>query len=789
MTSDTALEHFLETRLEARSAAVERASVRGHKPVGELPDELPGIAFCHALSDSLDEALTELAADGGAGFAVIAVGGYGRREQCRHSDIDLMLLVEGRPPESVTGMLYPLWDAALKVGHSVRSVNEAMEAARQNVETLTALFDARLVSGDAELFARFVRARRKLARAQRRELERELAARRSALVERERWQLQEPDVKNGRGGLRSLQAVHWLEAAEALAAGDEPPALAPPLAEAHETLLATRNALHALSDRPNDRFRHDLAGPVAAWLGVDPGTWGKRLLAAMRVVDAAAAERLAQSPPRSGVARWLPRRRRAVSGVDMKGATDLERLIDALRNSGPERLDPLPPSEWLTRLLPEWEALRCVPHIAPFHRHPVDVHCWRTVDEALYAMRHDEDDTATPAVAAHLAEREVLLSALLHDIGKGHEGDHSEVGAVIVERFASRAGLDPGATRRLSNAAAMHLLLPAVATRRDISDPQVIQETATQVGDAHTLHLLYLISVADARASGPDVWGAWKAQLMRQLYLRVLDVLSADEPDAATATVARRQRVIEALAGTHAESEVLAHLDQLPPNYLLGASAEMIGQHLTMIREAAGGTAVRRDRAGAVDRLTLVTPDHPGILSRVAGTLAVHNASVLGGSAFTRDDDVAIEVMHVNDGLGHEIDDRRWQRILEAVRQALAGEFPIDERLAETRRTYHAVPRVPIETTVHVDNSGSDRYSIVEVGTSDRLGLLYAITRALHDLALDIHLAKVDTLGAEVVDAFYVLRENGRRIEGADEIERVARRVKEAVAALDAPVE
>ena len=184
----------------------------------------------------------------------------------------------------------------------------------------------------------------------------------------------------------------------------------------------------------------------------------------------------------------------------------------------------------------------------------------------------------------------------------------------------------------------------------------------------------------------------------------------------------------------------------------------------------------------------MVTPDHPGILSRVAGTLAVHNANVLGGSAFTRDDGVAIEVMHVNDGLGHDIDDRRWQRILEAVPQALAGEFPIDEQLAETRRTYHAVPRDPMETTVHVDNSGSDRYSIVEVGTSDRIGLLYAITRALHDLALDIHLAKVDTFGAEVVDAFYVLRENGRRIEGADEIERVARRVKEAVAALDAPV-
>jgi [protein-PII] uridylyltransferase len=167
----------------------------------------------------------------------------------------------------------------------------------------------------------------------------------------------------------------------------------------------------------------------------------------------------------------------------------------------------------------------------------------------------------------------------------------------------------------------------------------------------------------------------------------------------------------------------------------------------------------------------------------------VHNANVLGGTAFTRDDGVAIEVMHVNDALGHDIDERRWARIFEAVPQALAGTFPVAERLAETRAAYRALPRVQMPTTVLVDNAGSERYSIVEVTTADRLGLLLAITNALHGLALDIHLAKVDTVGAEVVDAFYVLRENGRRIEGPDEIERVQARVKDAILALDAEIE
>jgi len=186
-----------------------------------------------------------------------------------------------------------------------------------------------------------------------------------------------------------------------------------------------------------------------------------------------------------------------------------------------------------------------------------------------------------------------------------------------------------------------------------------------------------------------------------------------------------------------------------------------------------------------MERVTIVTPDRPGILSLVAGTLAVHNVNVLGGSAFTRDDGVAIEVLHVNDALGHGIDERRWARIEEAVPRALAGDLDVEARLAETRATYHAVPRVQMETSVAVDNVGSDRYSIVEVNTADRLGLLFAITKALHDLSLDIHLAKVDTIGAEVVDAFYVLRENGRRIEDADEIERVRRRVRESIRALD----
>ena len=773
---------------QARSAHAERASLRAHGS--------PGVDACAALTDALDASLVELAAPLlRPGFALVAVGGYGRREQCRHSDIDLMLLFDGEPDRAVVdGVLYPLWDSGVPIGHSVRSVAQVAGAARDHVETLTALLDARRVAGDEAVYARFLEARQRFVRRQRDGLRRELAERRAALRLAEPWQAQEPDVKVGRGGLRELQTVRWLAFADAIAEGAAEPSwtYTRELAEARETLLATRNALHALGERPNDRLRRDLMAAVAELLDSDRLAWTRRVTAAMRHIDAAAGERLdaarGAADDAGGLGRRLARLLWRGSAPEQHerpeaGGSDLERLLAALEEARPGALEPLPPSPWLERILPEWDLLRGLQHVAPFHLHPVDVHTWRTVWEAREAAANDEDELGTTRAAASLPRRELLLAALLHDIGKGHEGDHSTVGAVIAERFAARAGLGDEVTRRLVTAVEHHLLLPTVATRRDIADERVIRETAQAAGDPQTLDLIYVLSVADARASGPDVWNAWKAQLMRSLYQRVHEELS-DVP-METAVARRRRAVVDALADERPAAAVEAHLDALPAAYLLSMEPEAIGRHLRLIEEAAGGTAIDHDRVGEVDRLTIVTPDRPGILQAVSGTLAVHNVNVLGGVAYTRADGVAIEVMHLGDALGSGIDERRWGRIFEAVPRALEGEFAVDARLAETRATYRRGPPAAIPTRVQVDNAGSERYSIVEVRAADRLGLLYAITGALREVALDIHVAKVDTLGREVVDAFYVLRENGRRVEAPDEIERLVARVTAAVDALD----
>ena len=773
--------------LEARSAVAERASLA----LPDLHEGARGAAISAYLIDCLDDAIVELAR-GSSGIAVVAVGGYGRRELARHSDVDLMLLVEPGGPREVeeraVRMLYPLWDASLKVGHSVRTAAETVEMAKANIETYTSLLDARLLIGDADLYQSFLDARRKLVSASRPWLRDQLAALRAARIHAEPWQLLAVDVKNSRGGLRGLHALHWLAAADAIAEGRDEHPRADELTEAHETLTLTRHAVHALSDRPNDVYRPEYAREVGDWLGVDSFAWGRTLYAQMRTIDAAIAEALTSTPRTRR--RWWSRQAAPAASEAPADRSTLAALRASLEGVSSERLlEPIGQPAWLATLLPEWEALRARPHVAPFHIHPVDVHVARTVAEARHVMSTDEFGAGTPAVASSFGRpEEFLLAALLHDIGKGHAGvEHPAAGAVIAERFATRAGLGALVAQRLVAAVRHHLLLPAVATRRDIADAEVIRETAEAVGDLDTLRLLYVLSVADARASGPNVWNQWKAQLMRALFDRVSAVLeqrsSAPSPDA----------VAEALTGRFPPEVVRAHLAGLDATYLLSTPPETVGDQIALIEQAEtaeGLSAARRETLGEIDRVTLVTPDRPGLLQDIAGTLAGFNASMLGGVAYTRADGIAIQVWHVGDALNPTgragIDDRRWSRILDALPRAASGSFDIEERLAEVRRSYPQPPRrADIETKVSIDNAASREYSVLEVSAPDRRGLLYAVTKALHDLRIDIHLAKVDTIGPEVFDAFYIRRENGARIEEPDEVDRLVARIEGVLAELE----
>jgi [protein-PII] uridylyltransferase len=814
-----------------------------------------GPDVCRALTETLDRCLVALLPpDAGRQLAIVAVGGYGRGELCLHSDVDVMLLHGGRlPPGAVEAVLYPLWDARLTVGHAVRSVKEALTAARERAETATALLDARLVAGDASLVAELREGLGRLLRRGRLNLAGFLLAAERERRAREPDQLQEANLKDGRGGLRALQALHWQRLARTLTGvGAEPPA--PVEDEAWATLLAVRNALHAVAGRRFDVYAFDLRAPAAGWLGLDVHAAGRRLYTAMRIVDRLVGEhwgealagprqrrgapsgggsvggRLGQgdggmrSPPTSpspplSLVRGVVLRRRATQTIaapdggptsplvlaagalarpagrpvftaeeaelirsaggpawDRADRAAMLRLLAAGRR-GWEVFTALDELGWVARALPEWRHTVAAPQHVPFHLHPLDVHLWRTVQELLAISRPESGEPWCHDVARELKTLDdALLAALLHDIGKGWPGDHAVVGAEAAAAFCRRARFGPALTGAVTRAVRHHLLLPTVATRRDIDDPRVVTHVADQAGDPRTLRILFLLAVADARATGPAVWTPWKASLVRALFARAADELARRASAEKRSPLAERllRELERAAAGRFEPGLVREHVQAMPPSYLPSFEPQDVLRHLEAMTPPPepGGVRVDVRPGAAATSVVVVAHDRPGLLAVLSGVFALHNVSVLDGRFFTRADGVVLDSFHVEDALGGAIDERRWARVRADMARAVRGELPLEDLLREKARAYRR-PGGDGRVEVLVDTAASEGFTVVEVHCADRVGLLHDIARALFELGLDIRLAKVDTQGRDVVDTFYVRSLDGEPVRDPVRLETI----------------
>ncbi len=816
-----------------------------------------GPDVCRALTQALDRCLAALLPPDATRLAVVAVGGYGRGELCLHSDVDVMLLHGGRlPPGAVEAVLYPLWDARLTVGHAVRSVKEALAAARERTETATALLDARLIAGDAALVAELREGLGRLLRRGRLDLAGPLLAAERERRAREPDQLQEANLKDGRGGLRALQALHWWRQARALAVGaHEPPA--PEEDEARATLLATRNALHAVVGRRFDVYAFDLRAPAAAWLGLDVHTAGRRLYAAMRTVDRLVEDRWGEAlvtphprrallhrnrgylaagwgtsgddgasptgtapqlPPGRGTGLLLRRAAPPAVGAtagpvsplvlaarvlsrptgrpaftaeeaelirsaggpawDRADRAALLRLLAAGRR-GWEVFTALDELGWVARALPEWRHTVAAPQHVPFHLYPLDVHLWRTVLELLAISRPEGGEPWCHEVARELKTLDdALLAALLHDIGKGWPGDHAVAGAEAAAAFCRRARFGPALTGAVTRAVRHHLLLPTVATRRDIDDPRVVTHVADHAGDPRTLRILFLLAVADARATGPAVWTPWKASLVRALFARVADELARRASAEKRSPLAERLlRELERAAALRFEPGLVReHVQAMPPSYLPSFEPQDVLRHLAAMTPSPEPGDVRVDvRPGtAATNVVVVAHDRPGLLAALSGVFALHNVSVLDGRFFTRADGIVLDSFHVEDALGGTIDERRWARVRADMARAVRGELPLEELLREKARAYRRTGGDG-RVEVLVDTAASEGFTVVEVHCTDRVGLLHDIARALFELGLDIRLAKVDTQGRDVVDTFYVRSLDGEPVRDPVRLEAIRR--------------
>lgn len=718
----------------------------------------------------------------------MAVGGYGRREMSPRSDIDLIVLHGRRDDVSVAAkaLAYELWDAGMDVAPSLHTVSESLRLAGDRLDTLTAFLDARLVAGSEALFDEW---RQKLLAAARRGQGRLVGQLAAGTVERraragDAGAELEPNLKAGRGALRDLATLGWLET---LSPGRVPPSWRTELAPALDFILRVRHQLHFMTDRHTDVLAMRDQAAAAEALGItDPVLVPENAL--MRTLYGHCRR----------VAHELDRSLFGPHEIDLGDLPDpgqawspglRSRFLSVLAGPEPraafEALDQ--DGRWLA-LLPEWAGIRCLPQRNIYHRFAVDVHCVETVS-ALETVAASAQDVIGESVPKAGPDRELLaLACLFHDVGKGSGEDHSRRGERLAREAGTRIGLSAEDVDDLAWLVGAHLMLAEAAARRDIRDERVILTVAEAVATPRRLRLLVALTAADSIATGPSAWGSWKATLVSRLAERVLHVVERGDlvgRDASALAARRRRELTEALAA-FPEADVTEHLANMPREWLLAEPLDQqIRQSNAMIaRPRVGEVALSADldEESGIWQALAVTKDRPGLFSKVSGTLALHGFNVLGAELYTREDGLALEVFRL-EALGDE--EHRLDSVREDLRKVLAGRLSLDMRLAQKRRDYRSQtgkgkqdpPRVV------VDNDASDFYSLIEVHAEDRIGLLYAITKTLADLLLDIHKAKVSTYGHDVVDVFYVRDLEGGRIVDPEHVAEVEASLLYAVGA------
>jgi [protein-PII] uridylyltransferase len=717
---------------------------------------------------------------GTEGLALVAVGSLGRRELPPHGDLDLVLVHEGRPEIAAIAdaLWYPVWDAGQRLDHSVRSVAEAVAVASTDAKAGLGLLDARLIAGDAELAARLRTAtlaswRQHASRLlpQLRDLRQERAHRLGELAF-----LLEPDLKEAYGGLREGQV---LRAAAAAQVADEPSAEAE---QAYAFLLDVRDELRARSGRPGDVLVRQEQRAVADALGLadedvllrEVSLAGRRLAfiadETWRRTEAALVRRprgryrrvrrepLAEGVVRQGDEVVLARDARPANdpGLVLRAAAAAARAdlvlspytLKVLAVHSPPLPEPWPPeARWsflrilasgrsavrileqldqeglLSRMLPEWDRVRSLPQRHPWHRFTVDRH----LVEAAAAASELTRDVDRPDL--------LLVGALLHDIGKGYPGDHSVVGEPVAAEIATRMGFSPSDVGVLATLVRHHLLLPATATRRDIDDPATIERVADTIGrDASVLQLLHAVAQADGAATSASAWSPWKAHLVAALVARVQGEIGGT--------------VVE-------EPEPVLHPTE--PQF----TAQVAG--------ASGAVTVGIEDVADGQQVTIGAPDRPGLLSTCAGVLALNQLDVRAAN-MTVVDGYGTGVFAVRPRFGRapvpEI-------LADGMRAALDGTLPLAERLRQREVDYRQDGRAaPPRISWHNAEVSGDATGIVEVRAGDRAGLLYRLTAAIAGEGLDVTGARIETLGADAVDCFYVCNPSGSPV-GPGQRERV----------------
>jgi [protein-PII] uridylyltransferase len=803
----------------------------------------------------------------GERLGVAAVGGYGRGSMAPGSDVDLLFLLPYKKTawgESVVeAILYTLWDMGLKVGHATRSIDECVRLSHADMTIRTAVLETRYLAGDEEIVEELNRRfDKEVVEGTAAEFAAAKLAERDERLKRvgaSRY-LVEPNVKEGKGGLRDLNTLFWIakyvyrvrDVNDLVEVGLFSAAELRMFKKCEDFLWAVRCQLHFIAGRAEERVSFDLQREIAVALGYTehPGLRDVErfmkhyFLVAKDVGDLTAilchALEVRHAKPKPRLDRFLTglrrsRKRRAPSESDgfvidderlnvrddnvfVRDPVDLIRFFhiadsyglafhpDALRlitkslklidgtlrdsreanalfleiltsRRAPETvLRRMNETGVLGRFIPDFGKIVAMMQFNMYHHFTVDEHLLRSIgvlaeiDEGDAADSHPLANELMPTVRDRVA---LYVALFLHDIAKGRPEDHSVAGARIARRLCPRLGLTPAQTDTVAWLIEQHLTMSIVAQSRDLSDRRTIEDFAKIVQSPERLKMLLILTICDIKAVGPGVWNGWKGQLLRTLYWETELVLTGGH-----STGDRRSLVEQAKAELRdrlpdwSEEAFEAYAQRHYAPYWLKIEPDRAASHARLLAatDEEGSklaTDVTTDAFRGVTELTVIAPDHPRLLSVIAGACAAAGANIMDAHINTTTDGFAVDAIFIARAFPDDEDElRRARRISASVEQALRGEIRLGEsvenRAKATNRGKTRPFHIPPEVTV--TNAWSDRHTVVEVVGLDRPGLLWDLTNAISRLNLNIASAHVATFGERAVDVFYVTDLTGAKI-------------------------
>jgi [protein-PII] uridylyltransferase len=798
-------------------------------------------------------------------YTIIALGGYGREEQCVHSDVDLLFLFKKKVPKEAENLIqeiiYPLWDIGLDVGYATRSLKESCSLAGKDFEVLIPMLDARFVCGWSMIYSGLMDQLRE------RIILKKSPAIINWLVEKNEMRhsvygdsayLLEPHLKEGRGGLRDYHTMLWIARIEfnikqprdlmylGLLSHEEFQSLNRSL----DFIWNVRNRIHHICGRKCDRlhfedqlklsralnYRKDNGQePVEKFMGelheqmealkqqhlvflYELGLEKKRIrkkrsqkktaadgleVIKWGMLNFVAPEKIVKAPvllmkifaesarlkiPLSAEAKRLVKEFSHLADQQYRIAEPVVKSFEQILVAPVLKfnvLNEMLSTGLLQKFIPEFQSICNRIQYDEYHLYPLDKHLLRTV-QTVKKFGSAEDSSLEPLCANiynDLKKKKLLLwAALLHDIGKGASvEDHSIQGARMVKNILTQKGLSSEDVATVTFLVQEHLLLIKTATRRDIHDEETALFCARKIRDVERLKMLYLLTVADSIATGPMAWNDWTAALLRDFFLKVLNLLEKGElatTEAVEAVEYKRAAIGASAADRKAKAHIEALLDVMSPRYLLYMPVDEIKEHIRLYDSLGAADFVwdiRRPPDTSTRTVTICAKDRVGLISKIAGVFTLNNIDILDVQVFTWRNRIALDIFRVKPPPDPILEDEKWALAAKNLQAALSDALDLTAELKKKLQAYRNA-KAGLNKKPHrirVDNTSSSFFTIIEVFTYDFPGLLFSITDALFHCELNIWIAKIATKADQVVDVFYVRDIGGQKVDLPEQVAKI----------------